>query len=215
MVKVRNRVINILTKHYLLTFTLLFQLLLLLLIIIFPTFIESLDLYFSNNNSVGTGVLQSIAKPAEKIGNLQVYILTISLILTYHALRYRSLILIYTGVISSSLLVFSVYLLKILTARLGPANSSGEFWENSLNNQPGVFPSGHTALVTLVALLLFYALGEEIKYRWFIYALIVSYESISLWYLSDHWVTDIIFGFALANFIGILTHSSIASLVKK
>lgn len=187
------------------------------LILLFQsTLFVSFDLYFSNKGTELKPFFQKITNPAEEIGNLSNIITYIFVLLIINLLITRSFITLITGIISTFLVIFSVFTLKVLTARSGPSNSEGSFYDENLTTLQGVFPSGHQALVTLAALLSITSLSKVINVKLLLLFSfsIILYEGFSLWYLSHHWLSDILYGFALSIFWVQVTSALIPNLLK-
>lgn len=175
----------------------------LLLITLNSEILVSLDLYFSNKDAELKPFLLQLTAPAEEIGNIRNVIIYISLLLLIDLFLTRSFFTLISGLLCTFLVILAVFSLKVLTARLGPTNSQGYFFDESITTLQGVFPSGHQSLVTLAVLLSFLTLAKLVNFKLLIIPslLIVVYEGFSLWYLSHHWLSDIIFGFTLSLFL--------------
>ena len=175
----------------------------LLLITINSDVLVSFDLYFSNKDVDLNPFLLQLTAPAEEIGNIQNVIIYISLLLLIDLFLTRSFFTLFSGLLCTFLVILAVFSLKVLTARLGPTNSQGYFFDESITALQGVFPSGHLSLVTLAALLSFLTLAKLVNFKLLIIPclLIVAYEGFSLWYHSHHWLSDILFGFTLSLFL--------------
>jgi hypothetical protein len=135
----------------------------LLLIIVNSNYIASFDLYFSNKDAELKPVLLQLTAPAEEIGNIQNVIIYISLLLLIDLFLTRSFFTLISGLLCTFLVILAVFSLKLLTARLGPTNSQGYFFDESITALQGVFPSGHQSLVTLAVLLSFLTLAKLVN----------------------------------------------------
>ncbi len=188
----------------------------LLLITLNSDVLVSFDLYFSNKDVDLNPFLLQLTAPAEEIGNIQNVIIYISLLLLIDLFLTRSFFTLISGLLCTFLVILAVFSLKVLTARLGPTNSQGYFFDESIQALQGVFPSGHLSLVTLAALLSFLTLAKLVNFKLLIIPclLIVAYEGFSLWYHSHHWLSDILFGFTLSIFLVMLTRTITSKLEK-
>ena len=188
----------------------------LLLITLNSELLVSFDLYFSNKDVDLKPFILQLTAPAEVIGDIQNVIIYISVVLLIDLFVTRSLFTLISGLLSTFIVILAVFSIKVLTARLGPTNSQGYFFDESITALQGVFPSGHQSLVTLAVLLSFLTLAKLVNFKLLIIPclLIVAYEGFSLWYLSHHWLSDILFGFTLSVFLVILTRTLTSKLGK-
>ena len=166
-----------------------------------PRFIENIDQILVNKHNLSKKIIL-ITKPAEKLGNIPLVVLLFLTIVVLNFLIYRSYKSLIAGSLSFILLLGSVYLLKLKTERGGPHSFDGKFWNSGLRGTLGVFPSGHTALVSFLSLLLIFFFKNASKKIYLIVlfsaSTLIIYEVFSLWYLSDHWFSDIFIGFSLS-----------------
>ena len=104
------------------------------------------------------------------------------------------------ALILSFILYFSLTsLIKIIVARPRPFVELKNNLVDDINSYRS-FPSGHAT--SAAAIIPFFSFNKKLYYAWFIIAIIISLSRV---YLGVHYLSDVIAGFMLGNFIGDLS----------
>ncbi len=160
---------------------------------LFANFDNSVNSYFSNSDNNLFFYISLFLHYAFDFWTLLVLTIFISIFIYFKKYKKFSFFFLTSMIIGPGI----YYLVKILIARERPIN----FIENGFS-----FPSGHVInSILFLGLIFYFILNNKISYKkdffYLLFFTIVLLIGISRLYLSVHWFSDILGGFAFGGFL--------------